>query len=168
MGQLGFSYIGFLFLLMLLIPNLFWIKRQSKGYLPQNEDKVLRIFERTGQLLVTCAALIFPDRNLRAWSPWTLWLVAAAASMLLYECWWIRYFKSKRTLQDFYRTFFGIPVAGATLPVLASFLLGVYGKVVCLILSAILLDVGHIGIHLQHRKSALHPLKEQNKKTSQQ
>ena len=44
------------------------------------------------------------------------------------------------------------PVAGATLPVLAFLLLGIYGKLIWLILSAVILGIGHIGIHWTHRK----------------
>ena len=72
--------------------------------------------------------------------------------MLLYELWWVRYFRSERRLSDFYSSFLGIPVAGATLPVLAFLLLGIYGKLIWLLLSAVILGVGHIGIHLTHRK----------------
>ena len=53
---------------------------------------------------------------------------------------------------DFYSSLFGIPVAGATLPVAAFFLLGVYGRNILMIISTIILGVGHIGIHLAHRK----------------
>jgi len=152
MGHLGFSYVGLIFLLMLTIPNLIWARHQPKGYDFRKESKVLLLFERVGQVLVTCTALIFSDFNLRPWSMWTLWLIAAAILMLMYEGWWVRYFKSKRTLADFYSSFCGVPVAGATLPVAAFFLLGVYGRVVWLLISAVILGIGHIGIHLQHRK----------------
>lgn len=151
MGHWGFSYVGFLFLLMLFIPNLIWTKHRPAGYDHRRENKALLGFEKAGQVLVTCTALVFSDFNLRPWSPWSLWLAASFALMLLYEGWWIRYFRSRRTLSDFYRGFCGIPVAGATLPVTAFLLLGIYGKVVWLILSAVILGIGHIGIHLQHR-----------------
>lgn len=143
---------GMIFLILLIIPNLIWTKHQPKGYAPQNESKVLRIFERVGQVLVVCTSLIFADFNPRGWSAWTLWLVAAAVSMLLYELWWIRYFKSQRTPTDFYSSFFGIPIAGAVLPVIAFFLLGIYGKVLWLMISTVVFGIGHIGIHLQHRR----------------
>jgi hypothetical protein len=152
MGHLGFSYIGLIFLLMLMIPNLIWTKYQPKGYDSQSENKVLLILERAGQVLVTCGALIFSNLNLRKWSPWSLWLVAAAILMAFYEGWWIRYFRSQRTLADFYSSFCGVPVAGASLPVAAFFLLGVYGKVVWLLVFTVILGIGHIGIHLQHRR----------------
>lgn len=152
MGHLGFSYIGLIFLLMLTIPNLIWTKNQPMGYDFQGENKVLLIFERAGQVLVTCTALIFSDFNLRPWSVWTLWLIAAVILMLMYECWWVRYFKSKKSLTDFYSSFWGVPVAGATLPVAAFLLLGVYGKVVWLFISVVILGIGHIGIHIQHQK----------------
>lgn len=66
--NLGFSYIGFLFLLMLMIPNLIWTKYQPVGYDSANENKILLLFERAGQVLTTCCALIFTDLNLRKWS----------------------------------------------------------------------------------------------------
>lgn len=45
-----------------------------------------------------------------------------------------------------------IPVAGATLPVIAFFLLGIYGTNPFIIISTIILGIGHIGIHLGHKK----------------
>lgn len=135
MGHLGFSYIGLIFLLMLMIPNLIWTKYQPEGYEVQGENKVLLVFERAGQVLVTCTALIFSDLNLHKWSVWPLWFIAAGIFMCLYEVWWIRYFKSRRTL-----------------PVTAFFLLGVYENVAWLLVSTVILGVGHIGIHLQHYK----------------
>jgi len=152
MGHLGFSYMGLIFLLMLIIPNLIWVRHQPKGYNYQTENKILLIFERVGQVLVTCTALVFSDFNLRPWSIWTLWLLAAVILMIMYECWWLRYFKSQKRLKDFYSSFCGIPVAGATLPVMAFFLLGIYGRVVWLLISTAVLGIGHIGIHLQHRR----------------
>ena len=55
-------------------------------------------------------------------------------------------------VMDFYRPLFGIPVPGATLPVAAFLLLGIYGKVIWLIIASMILGIGHIGIHLQHIK----------------
>ena len=152
MGHLGFSYVGFAFMLMLIVPNLLWTKNQPKEYDFKNENKVLLVFERVGQVGVTGAALVFSDFNIHGWSVWSFWLIAAFVLMILYECWWICYFKSNRTWKDFYSNFYGIPVAGATLPVVAFFFLGLYGRVIWLIVSVIIFGIGHIGIHLQHRK----------------
>lgn len=151
-GHLGFSYVGFLFLIMLFIPNLIWTKKQPQGYTAENENRILAVLERVGEVLTTCCALIFSDFNLREWSDWSWWLVVAFALMVMYEIWWARYFRSERRLTDFYSSFLGVPVAGATLPVLAFFLLGVYGKVIWMLVAAVILGIGHIGIHLQHRK----------------
>lgn len=151
MGHLGFSYMGLIFLLMLIIPNLIWTKHQPEGYDFQNESKILLLFERAGQVLVTGTVLIFSDFNLHSWSRWTIWLIASVILMLMYECWWIQYFRSQKTLADFYSSFWGIPVAGATLPVVAFFLLGIYGRVIWLLISVAVFGIGHIGIHLQHR-----------------
>lgn len=152
MGQLGFSYIGLLFLLALFFPNLLWRKRQPRGYTSEGENRILLGLERCGEALVCCCALLFSDFNWHGWSPWCLWLFAAVLCMALYELWWIRYFRSARELSDFYSSLLGIPVAGATLPVLAFFLLGVYGKVAWMLASTVILGIGHIGVHLQHRR----------------
>lgn len=152
-GTFGFSYVGLIFLALLFVPNLFWTRHQPKGYTAQGENRVLRLLEQAGQVLVTTMALVFTDFDLRPWSAWSLWLVLAARLMVLYEYWWVRYFSSRRTLADFYSSLLGIPVAGAVLPVLAFFCLGIYGRVLWMLLADALLGVGHIGIHLQHRRA---------------
>lgn len=150
MGTWGFSYIGLAFLIMLLLPNLLWIRAQPQGYSAQDENRVLQGLERAGEIACTGAALCFQDLNLRPWSSWSWWLVGAFGLMVLYELWWVRYFRSPRRLEDFYSSLFGIPVAGATLPVLAFLLLGLYGRLLWLVMAALVLGVGHIGIHLGH------------------
>ncbi len=149
----GFSYVGLIFLFMLFIPNFFWTKNQPKDYdrFVKKENKILLICERIGEVAVTCLMLIFSDFNLRKFNEWSLWLIGAFALMVLYEIFWIRYFKSKKTMKDFYRGILGIPVAGATLPVIAVLLVAIYGKNPIMIVAGIILGIGHIGIHLGHR-----------------
>lgn len=150
----GFSYIGLLFLLMLMIPNIIWSKNKPQNYeqYSKNENKYLLIFERVGEFSVTCLALIFKDFNINEISARSLILAAAFIIMVLYEIYWIRYFKSNKTMKDMYSSLLGIPVAGATLPVTAFILLGVYGRNIFLITATVILGIGHIGIHLCHRK----------------
>ena len=114
--NIGFSYIGLIFLLMLVIPNIIWSKAKPKNYeaYAKNENKVLLVFERVGEILVTCIALIFTDFNITEWSVSSLLLIIAFILMVLYEIYWIKYFKSDRTMQDMYSSLIGIPVAGAT------------------------------------------------------
>ena len=57
-------------------------------------------------------------------------------------------------MKDMYSSILGIPVAGATLPVLSFLLLVIYGKNIPLIVSTIILGIGHIGIHMNHKKEA--------------
>lgn len=152
MGHLGFSYVGLIFLAMLFIPNIIWAKNQPQGYNPENENRILLAFERLGEALTTTLVLIFDDFNFHGLTAWCLWLVAAFVLMVMYELWWVRYFRSERKLSDFYSGFMGIPLAGATLPVAAFFLLGIYGKVIWMCIAAIILGIGHIGIHYQHSR----------------
>ena len=152
MFHFGFSYTGLVYLLMLFIPNIIWAKNQPKDYEKYvgNEKKFFQIAERAGEVLVCCCVMIFSDFNVRIDSAWSMWLLLSFGLMLLYEAFWIRYFASEKRMSDFYSSICGIPVAGATLPVCAFFLLGVYGRNIFLIVSTIILGVGHIGIHWEH------------------
>ena len=93
LGHLGFSYVGLIFMIMLMVPNIIWAKNQPQGYTAENENKVLAVFERIGEVLATCCALVF-----------------------------------------------------------AFFLLGIYGKVIWMLIACVILGIGHIGIHWQHGK----------------
>ena len=95
----GFSYIGLIFLLMLIIPNIIWSKNKQKDYdkYVKNENKVMLLFERIGEMLVTCISLIFSDFNINAISIWSIVLLIAFILMILYEMYWIGYFKSNKT-----------------------------------------------------------------------
>ena len=52
--NLGFSYIGLIFLLMLMIPNIIWSKNKPKDYekYEKNENKILLALERIGKLAI--------------------------------------------------------------------------------------------------------------------
>ena len=163
--RLGFSVTGFIFLLMLFIPNIYWgIKAKPEGYdeVSKNENKILLVFERVGEVLTTCSLLVFPavDPYVKiipegVFFDWRIILYATAlVLMVLYECYWIKYFRSERMLRDQYSSFAGFPLAGATLPVIAVLLLGLYSVNLIITGSAIILGAGHIGIHLMHCKEA--------------
>ena len=150
----GFSYVGLIYLLMLFIPNIIWSKNLPKNYdkYVKNENKVLVILERIGEVLLTVLPLIFKDFNINKISNWSIILLISFLLMILYEISWIRYFKSNKTMEDMYKSIIGIPVPIASLPVFAFLLLGVYGKNIFIIISSIIMGIGHIGIHLNHRK----------------
>ena len=153
----GFSYVGPIFLVMLFVPNLFWTKHKPQGYdaCAQKENRFLLILERIGEVSVSALVLIFRDFDPHGLSPWLLWLLSALILMLLYEAFWIRYFRSEKTMNDFYTSLLGVPVAGATLPVIAVLFLAVYGGNPFLLSAGIVLGIGHVGIHVQHKRETL-------------
>lgn len=163
MIHFGFSYIGFVFLLMLFIPNIIWTKHKPKDYEKYvvNENKILSMCERIGEVLVCIIALTFTDFNLREPNLWSVWLAIAVVAMVFYEGYWIKYFRSEQNMTDFYSSFLGIPVAGASLPVAAFFFLGIYGANFLLLFAVIILGIGHIGIHAAHKQEVY---KEKKKK----
>lgn len=152
----GFSYVGLIYLVMLMLPNMIWTKNKPKDYEKYvgNENRILAGMERAGEVLVSCLVLIFSDFNIGRWPGRSFWLILSFALLVLYEIFWIRYFKSEKTMKDFYSGLLGIPVAGATLPVAAFLALAVYGKNVLLGAAVVILGIGHIGIHLMHRREA--------------
>ena len=88
LGHFGFSYVGILYLLMLFLPNIIWIKNKPEGYSSEGENRILGMFENTGQVLAVCAAVIFSDFNIRPEFPWILWLIISFVFMIMYELYW--------------------------------------------------------------------------------
>jgi len=152
-GTFGFSWIGLVFMLSLEVPNILWARRQPAGYDPSGEPRALRLIERVGQVLCTATVLLLrpPPLTGSPW-PWAWWLIAAIVLMLIYEGFWVRYFTGGHTLSDFYRPLLSVPMPGATLPVAAFFLLGIYNRAWPLMLAAVILGIGHIGIHRIHAR----------------
>ena len=155
----GFSYIGLIWLIMLIIPNVMWTRNKPKDYekYVANENHILLALEKAGTFMVVSVALIFADFNFKGWNFWCAVLAISFLCMVLCEIFWMRYFKSEKTIKDFYSSLFGVPVPGATLPAIAFFLLGIYGGNGLMLLGSILFGIGHIGIHLAHRKEVCEP-----------
>lgn len=156
----GFGYVGTVFLLMLFIPNIIWTRFLPAGYMDyaKNENKILGILEKIGEVGATVLLPFFTDYNFDVkitesgiyFSGLNYYIILAFSLMILYEIYWIRYFRSGHTMADFYSSILGIPLAGATLPVVSLLLLGLYARNPALIPVAIVLGIGHIGIHYQH------------------
>lgn len=145
----GFSLVGLVFLIMLFVPNVLWSKSPPDDYekYSKNEHKILLAFERIGEVLVSALAL-FCGVDFK----FDIILIIAFTLMIIYELYWLNYFKSSKTMNDMYDDFCRIPLPGATLPVVSFFLLGICADNILLIISSIILAVGHIGIHYNHRK----------------
>ncbi|GFI03807.1 MAG: alpha/beta hydrolase [Lachnospiraceae bacterium] len=154
MFHLGFSYVGFIYLLMFLIPDITWAKHQTEEDRQdaQRGNKFLQITEKIGAILVCCCILIFSDFNIRFDSIWCIWLLISFILMILYEVYWLRHFVSKKVKPDFDKGICEISAAGAALPVCAFFLLGIYGCNFLVLAADIVLGIGRISIYLQRRK----------------
>lgn len=149
--QMGFSPVGVVFLAMLFVPNGLWARDQPTGYadIARRENHVLRAFERIGEVACTCTAVAFVCPQGFSF-PWVLWLCGALLLMVLYEVAWLRYFRSADRLKAMYQPLGPIPVPIASLPVAAFALLGIWYQSPIAVVAAIVLGVGHIGIHLAH------------------
>ena len=58
--RFGFSYVGFIYLVMLLVPNLIWAKNKPEDYAlyAKNENRILLILEKAGEILVSAIVLV--------------------------------------------------------------------------------------------------------------
>lgn len=149
----GISYIGIIWLIALFAPNIAYIKNRPAGIERlKPEDRILKILERIGEVGVTMIAPISKNLNPSGLEPRLVILALSAACMALYEVWWIRYFLGEKTLKEFYSSLLKIPVPGAALPAAAFGLLAIYGRSPQLMLFVIPLGIGHIKIHLNHKK----------------
>ncbi|WP_407376225.1 hypothetical protein [Methanobrevibacter sp.] len=144
-----FSFVGLLFLIMLFVPNIAWSRNLPKDYekFSKNENRILLVLERIGQVLVTVFSLF----SGAVFSLNILFLVSLLL-MIVYELYWLRYMRGSKTMERMYANFLMIPLPGATLPVCAFILLGIYSNNIFLTVSSIILGIGHIGIHLMHFK----------------
>lgn len=162
--QLRLSWLGLIYLAALIGPNLIWTRNKPQNYekYARRENTVLRALERTGETMVSCTVLLLMSELPPLVSARSLWLLASILFMVLYEVFWIRYFRGEHTMETFYASLLGIPVAGAALPVIAFALLAVYGRNPLLGFSVLIFAIGHIGIHLQHAKAVKNGLPEED------
>lgn len=141
------SWIGIIYLVLLFIPNILWTKCQPIGYDSSHENKILLLFERIGEVLVSIFAVCsFQSLDIH----FDLLMMFSIICMFFYELYWLRYFRSGHTLLDFYQSFLMVPVPGATFPIAGFLFLGLSQHHFCLMISTFILAIGHIGIHLQH------------------
>ncbi|MBQ2652196.1 MAG: hypothetical protein IJF83_01445 [Methanobrevibacter sp.] len=142
-----FSFVALLLLIMLFVPNILWSRCPPKDYEKhsKNENRILLALERIGEILVVVFSL-FCGVNFSL----NLFLILVFAVMLIYEAYWVRYFTGSKTMHDMYESFCHVPLPGATLPVFSFLLLGFCANDVLLILSSLVLGIGHIGIHYFH------------------
>ena len=153
MGIPGFSFVGLFCLLLLFVPNILWMRAQKEPPKQNPEPVLLTWLERIGQIGIVVCALIFRDYDRILWSPRLLLLAAAVLLLVCYDLWWVRYFRGERGKADLYRSFLGIPLAGAVFPTAGFFLLGAFGGVVWLMLASAIFGAGHIPISYINRKN---------------
>lgn len=149
--EFGFSWVGIIFLLALFVPNIIWSRNKPRKYdeFSRTERPALLAFERVGEVAASVTVVIFVCPQGFA-MPWLLWLLASLLLMFFYEVAWVRYFKSGTELMAMYAPLGFIPVPLASLPVFALLLIGIWYLSPFTIAAAVVLGIGHIGIHLSH------------------
>ena len=68
-GHLGFSYVGLIFLVLLIVPNILWSRNPPEDYDNSFEHGILMLLERIGQVGCFLCALMFSDFNFAPFTP---------------------------------------------------------------------------------------------------
>lgn len=155
--RLGISATGLICLVLFIIPKLIWEKKNPvRELIKENSNKVLSLMAQYGQIAVLIVLLLFKssDPYIKVlpegfYFDWTIvvWTVSVIL-MILYEIRGIICICSKRKRRDLYSSFAGFPVAGAVLPVLAAFLLGLYSMNYILMAVSVIWGTGFTGTRI--------------------
>lgn len=107
----GFSYVGLIFLFMLMLPNAIWVRHKPQDYekYAKRENKTLLAFERIGQVLVSSLVLIFRDFNIGKITLHSAFLFAAFLLMLLMRLGGFVIFAEKRRCKAFIKAYSASP-----------------------------------------------------------
>lgn len=155
--KLGFSFTGMLCLVMFIIPKLLWEKKsRAEGFKINTRNKVLSVMAQFGQVAVIVVLLVFKssDPYIRLleegiYFDWKIIIwVTALVAMNLYLVRGIVCVCSKKKRRDLYSFFAGFPVAGALMPAISAFLLGLYSMNLILMAVSVIWGTGFIGTRI--------------------
>lgn len=146
---MDFYIMNGLFVLAVLIPNVFLIFFKPKNivqYEMTKKIKILETFERIGQLGIFISPLFFKfhyDLTL---------LILLIAFLVIYYIGWARFYISGCHFHDLFKPLFYIKVPLAVSPILYFMVLSLLLKSYVLFIFAIVFTIGHIPISLMNDK----------------
>ncbi|NWL88403.1 hypothetical protein DMN77_12475 [Paenibacillus sp. 79R4] len=145
-----FHFISIIIPMAILLPNLFFFVIPPRN-LPDNmEDKESLLFkmaEGIGRLGVFISPILSPIQHEEYYE--VLSLIGMFIFLVLYYIGWIRYFRLGRDYKQLFSPMIGIPVPLAISPVLYFICASVVLHSPLLLLSSLLLAIGHIPISLK-------------------
>ena len=159
---LGFSAAGLFFVIMLFVPGFIRTKiveHEGHEESPRSDSQALLLLDHCGEIALIISLLVFPSVNLHIrilpegiYSDWRIIMwVAAFVLVILYECYWIKFFRSPKTIKDLCSSFAGYPLAGATLPFMVALLLGLYSLNIIIVVCSVIFGIGRIGNYIKYR-----------------
>ena len=146
----GFSYMGFLFVVLLLGPSFYWVNLPGYKDYQARKSGIFQGIERIGLTFSSCVALIFQNYNYQGLHPWLIFLLLAWICLAAYEFHWI--FCRKKMLLP--RRIRQLPLTA--LSPLALLFLGIYGRSLWLMAAALIYGIGHVGGTVQDPETDWH------------
>lgn len=152
-GKMGFSYIGMVIVILILPPSIiFTIKFPPKNQ-PISNAKVGLIFtilEKTGQALCL-AILIMSEDNFKE-AQFNIFMPLMSSCIAIYYCLWFRYIRGGQEFSLLSKPLFFIPVPLAIFPVCAFGFAALWIESFWLLMSTLILAIGHITVSWQSIK----------------
>lgn len=150
-----FILIGITFTLMLLVPDVLWLRLRpdNDGYARFfKAHPFLLALESSPKYLTIVNALFFighpaPDTKTSLWLP-----VCGFVLMLAYDIGLMKRIAQNKASCGLYDMLFGLPPQEAMLPIAAFILLGIYEQSFSIIFTSFLWAVGHIAILLKNNR----------------
>ena len=137
--EYGFSVMGFLFVVFLLLPSFYWVNLPDYDRYRSEKQGIFQGIERIGLTASICIAMIFRNFNYQGFQFRLFFLILAWAALLLYELHWMVCVRRKIP---------PVSVGKLSMTVLspaALVLLGIYGNAWWLVLTAVVYGIGHVG-----------------------
>jgi len=152
---MSINILGFMLLCAVMLPNIAFLIWKPVDQKPVKSSiwDILEHIGRIASMIFLCFDLgkpylstVFASKGL-----FIAWVISTSLITGLYIGIWMRYFLCGRTVELCYKSFF-IPMPLVILPVLDFLITGILGANLALIISSILLGIGHIMVSLSTKK----------------
>ena len=140
---MGFSIIGLLIAIFILIPNLLFVIFPPKNIPDGLKDAgiIFTLLERIGQVgcIVILSISLHNYQNLNI----DIWFGLMVLCIIIYYSLWIRYVIKGHDFSLCFKPLMFLPIPMAILPVLAFVFAALWGKSIYLGIAVVLLAIGH-------------------------
>lgn len=150
---MSFSIIGTVIAVLILFPSIIFytiFPPKSPSVKIKEVSSIFTVFERIGQ--VACLLLLIMSGNSMRLDNINVFAILMIICIVIYYFLWIRYIIDGRDTRIMLRPFLFVPIPGAVFPVCAFAFAALWGNVILLSISSLILGIGHFTVSLNTYK----------------